>query len=236
LFSPLSEEELEELADLLMSDIATDETMVISGLDGYLTAIASAPIVLQPSEWMPGIWGPTKDDQPEFDSAELAEHVHGLIIRHFNGIINCLLDNPDIFEPLFDEFKYRSRIYIEGEMWALGYMQGIDLCRNHWQPLFDNPDGLKALRPIYLLGADEVTPEEEALTETPTQREKLSKQIPASIAWIYRFWMPYREAVFERSVAKTIQRSHPKIGRNDPCPCGSGKKFKKCCGSAATLH
>ena len=25
----------------------------------------------------------------------------------------------------------------------------------------------------------------------------------------------------------------PKVGRNDPCPCGSGKKFKKCCGSQA---
>jgi uncharacterized protein len=30
-------------------------------------------------------------------------------------------------------------------------------------------------------------------------------------------------------------RVAPKPGRNDPCPCGSGKKYKKCCG-AATLH
>lgn len=29
-----------------------------------------------------------------------------------------------------------------------------------------------------------------------------------------------------------IRREHPKIGRNDPCPCGSGKKYKKCCGAA----
>ena len=26
-----------------------------------------------------------------------------------------------------------------------------------------------------------------------------------------------------------ITRSEPKIGRNDPCPCGSGKKYKRCC-------
>jgi len=31
----------------------------------------------------------------------------------------------------------------------------------------------------------------------------------------------------------TITRDSPKIGRNDPCPCGSGKKYKKCCGAAA---
>ena len=30
----------------------------------------------------------------------------------------------------------------------------------------------------------------------------------------------------------TIRREAPKIGRNDPCPCGSGKKYKKCCGAA----
>jgi len=29
---------------------------------------------------------------------------------------------------------------------------------------------------------------------------------------------------------KPIEREEPKIGRNDPCPCGSGKKYKKCCG------
>ena len=30
----------------------------------------------------------------------------------------------------------------------------------------------------------------------------------------------------------TVRRETPKIGRNDPCPCGSGKKYKKCCGAA----
>ncbi|WP_254615567.1 SEC-C metal-binding domain-containing protein [Cupriavidus basilensis] len=42
--------------------------------------------------------------------------------------------------------------------------------------------------------------------------------------------------VHERQLATTIQRSSPKISRNDPRPCGSGMKFKKCCGAAAALH
>jgi uncharacterized protein YecA (UPF0149 family) len=33
------------------------------------------------------------------------------------------------------------------------------------------------------------------------------------------------------AVVKTIRRQTPKVGRNDPCPCGSGKKYKKCCGA-----
>ncbi|MDX2259303.1 MAG: YchJ family protein [Hyphomicrobiaceae bacterium] len=36
-----------------------------------------------------------------------------------------------------------------------------------------------------------------------------------------------------RAKPATVVREAPKVGRNDPCTCGSGKKFKKCCGSAA---
>ena len=42
-----------------------------------------------------------------------------------------------------------------------------------------------------------------------------------------------RIAVHERTVAKAMQ---PKVGRNETCPCGSGKKFKKCCGGPSNLH
>lgn len=35
----------------------------------------------------------------------------------------------------------------------------------------------------------------------------------------------------EEAEGQTVRREAPKIGRNDPCPCGSGKKHKKCCGA-----
>jgi uncharacterized protein len=123
-----------------------------------------------------------------------------------------------------------------GEMWAYGFMQGLALCRQDWQALFDDPRGPTWLNPIRLLSGDDVSEEEMTLIRTPAQREELALQIPASLAAIYRFWLPYRNAIHELQLAKTYQREHPKIGRNDPCPCGSGKKFKKCCGMASTLH
>jgi uncharacterized protein YecA (UPF0149 family) len=36
----------------------------------------------------------------------------------------------------------------------------------------------------------------------------------------------------EAGKTKPMVRSEPKVGRNDPCPCGSGKKYKKCHGAA----
>ncbi len=42
--------------------------------------------------------------------------------------------------------------------------------------------------------------------------------------------MAAQQAAAEAQRVQTIIRDHPKVGRNDPCPCGSGKKYKKCCG------
>jgi preprotein translocase subunit SecA len=45
---------------------------------------------------------------------------------------------------------------------------------------------------------------------------------------------PEATEVPDREPAKEpVRRDHPKIGRNDPCPCGSGKKYKNCCGRSA---
>ena len=92
------------------------------------------------------------------------------------------------------------------------------------------------MRPIRLLGADELTETEEALTRWPAQREEFTEQLAGSVAAIYRFWLPRRQVQHASLVASTFRREGPKPGRNDPCPCGSGKKFKKCCGTASTLH
>ncbi|WP_250478870.1 MULTISPECIES: UPF0149 family protein [unclassified Caballeronia] len=238
MMAPLSDAELDELDEFLMSDVVSDEAMMLDMLDGYLTAIVVGPTTLQPSQWLPGIWGAAADDAPQFETMEQAQRILDLILRHYNGIIWSLKGDAEAFEPFFNTTTYPEddREYIDGESWAYGFMQGIALCRSDWQPLFDDAQGEAWLRPMYLLGADEVSPDEEKLTDRPAQREDLSRSIPAGVAAIYRYWLPYRKAVSERQIATTIQRRTSKIGRNDPCPCGSGKKFKKCCGAAAELH
>ena len=58
----------------------------------------------------------------------------------------------------------------------------------------------------------------------------------AGVTGIYRYFEARR--LVERQPldsVTTFRRTAPKIGRNDPCPCGSGKKFKQCCGRK-TLH
>jgi hypothetical protein len=60
------------------------------------------------------------------------------------------------------------------------------------------------------------------------QRQKMSSQM----ALMKKYGMPPgTEDLIAASCPTPMQRESPKIGRNDPCLCGSGKKFKKCCGA-----
>lgn len=232
----LSDIEMDELDNFLMSDATSNEIMMLDCLDGFLTAIASSPVMLKPGEWLPRVWGPSEDDAPAFDSNAQAERVTSLMTRHLNAIAWNLHQDPDHFEPVFDINVYEGdeREYVDGEMWAHGYMTGINMQQEGWEALFESKHGIEMLRPIRLLGSADVSPEEEEFTKTPSQREELSKPIPASVAWIYKFWAPYRRVV-ERSKDKSLEHEIPLQGRNEACSCGSGRKFKKCCGASTAL-
>ena len=56
-------------------------------------------------------------------------------------------------------------------------------------------------------------------------REECEANLPQAVSNIYRFWVAHRSI-------RTIRHEQAKVGRNEPCPCGSGKKFKRCCGAA----
>jgi uncharacterized protein len=235
---PLSDEELDELDEFLLSDATSDETMVLEILDGYLTAIVVGPVTVMPSLWLPRVWGPTEEDAPEFETMDQAQRIMGLILRHMNGIIGSLEHDAGAHEPLIGTRldPVSQRECADGEMWAYGFMEGVALCPQDWAPLLNDSASSEAFRPIRLLGGEHLTEEEKALIQTPEQRGRLSEKIPDSLGAIHRFWLPYREAMREEPVVASASRARPKVGRNDLCPCGSGKKFKRCCGGIASAH
>ncbi len=231
----LSDREMDELDSFLMSDATSNEVMMLDCLDGFLTALVSGPVMPQPSQWLPRVWGPSVADAPAFAGEAQAERVVGLIMRHMNAIVWSLQQEPDFFEPIFDLNVYMDdeREYVDGEMWAHGYMTGINMQRGSWKALFESKHGIEMLQPIRLLGSADISLEEEELIKTPALREELSKLIPASVAWIYKLWAPQRYAAAVRATGNADGQEAPKIGRSAPCPCGSGRKFKKCCGVTA---
>ena len=235
MLGPLSEEELEGLDQFLLY-LDNDESMTLDMLDGFLHAIAIGPETVMPSQWLPMVWGQQESGgvMPPADTLEQANHLLGLVMRHFNSIVFGFGQDPKFVELLWSTTEYDDRGEFEdAEMWAYGVCQGIQLTPAAWQPLLADARGAAWFRPIGLLGQENFSPNQDELTRTPEQRQVLAKQIEDSVRRIHAFWLPMRQAVAERLQARHLST---KVGRNEPCPCGSGKKFKKCCGAPSELH
>ncbi len=227
---PLSDKEFDELDNFLMSDIVGDEGMTMDALHGYLTAIVIGPEPVPLSEWLSNVWGLDAQEEPKFNSEKQGERIINLIARFMNEVAITFEVAPKEFEPLFCVHEWNGKEVIDGEAWAWGFWEGMKLRQAGWDTLYDSPLA-PLLRPIYLLGADEITEEETLLVDDPVKCHKLAIEVEAAIPHLHQYWLTRRT-----SGVTTIRHETPKQGRNDICNCGSGKKFKKCCGTEPTLH
>jgi uncharacterized protein len=222
---PLSDKEFQELDEFLLSDRCADDGMTMDSLHGYLTAIAIGPQEIMMEEWLPKVWGSAGKAGPQFKTPKEGNRIVGLIGRFMNEIAMTFEVAPKEFEPLFCEYEHEGKKLLDGEGWAWGFWEGICLREEEWAPIWES-NLAEMITPIYLLGAEEIEEEEMALVTDPVKRHKLAIEMEAAIPHIHRFWKPLR-----KSAVVQVKNDAPKVGRNDPCPCGSGKKFKKCCGA-----
>ena len=222
---PLSDKEFNELDAFLLSDRCGDDAMTMDALHGFLTALAIGPQEVPFTEWLPRVWGATPEDAPQFKSDKEAQRITALIARFMNEVTMTFEVAPKEFEPLYVEHAFEGDTLIDPEGWCWGFWEGVELRADAWNAVWDSEAG-PLMRPIYLLGADEIEEDELAEVDDPRKAHKLALEIEANLPGIYRYWLPRRKAAVE-----TVRRDEPKVGRNDDCPCGSGKKFKKCCGA-----
>ncbi|SDF36366.1 SEC-C metal-binding domain-containing protein [Marvinbryantia formatexigens] len=132
------------------------------------------------------------------------------------GIYEQLLANPDV--EVKGTVKELAQKYDVPVLTMAGFLDGID-------------DSLKVKNPIEEM-------DEDTVVSLAFDKESLYKNmVDAKADWLYGLpaWKEIfteeklKELYKEAKRANTIVKG-PKIGRNDPCPCGSGKKYKKCCG------
>ena len=222
---PLSDKEFDELDAFLLSDRTSDDAMTMDTLHGFLTAILIGPETIMPSEWLPKVWGDDASAEPQWKNPKETERITGLIMRFMNEIAITFEVAPKEFEPLFCEAEHEGETLIDAEAWCWGFWEGMELRPGSWEAIWSS-DLAPLMRPIYLLGADEIDEKELGEVDTPVKGHKLALEIETNLPAIYKFWLPLRKAPVQ-----TLKRDEPKVGRNDDCPCGSGKKYKKCCGA-----
>ena len=231
---PLSEAELDELDEFLESDLAPDEAMDVCMLHGYLTAVAIGPVTLMPSQWLPRIWG--EAGEPAFDTLERAQHILDLIVRYYNEIVRIFMETPENFLPALYEYEEDGERTVSAEEWCIGFSLGVSLRSGDWEPLIEDDEYSGTLAPIIAFSMETAWKEVTAGRNPDEMREALIALLPTAVQAIHAYWLPFRE---KRARGLTPDSFHfggrSKVGRNALCPCGSGKKYKKCCGGARVM-
>ena len=226
----LTDAELDQLSAIL-ERFGNDRSMNLEQLDGFLAALICGPELVPPSKYLPEIWG----DHTVFQDTSSAQEFLSLIMRHWNAIADTL-NSGELYLPLLLEDENGIS---HGNDWANGFLRGMEFGREDWALLLDDEDHGGSLVAIFAL-ANEHNPDPEMRPyKHPISAERRETLIAGAVAGtrqIYRYFEEQRIS-WKRPASHddSFRRTEPKIGRNDPCPCGSGKKFKQCCGKT-TLH
>ena len=211
---------LQRLDDFLSREAVDDDAMLLSELDGFLAGLIVCPEMIAPSEWLPFVWG---EDSPVFDSQDQAQSVIDLIMWHYNDIIRQL--DHGKYRPVYG-FDIDDSIF--WEIWIEGFWRAMRLRPGAWEAFArddENEDLQRALFVLVRLGECATLPADFKPMELDEELEEIAPDIiPSEVEILHRARLE-----LATPFAKSANENLPKAGRNDPCPCGSSKKYKKCC-------
>ena len=228
-------------------------------VDGFLTALAAGPQLPLAEEWLSAMCGDAFDRafaDPESHTSALRALKTRLAVLREQLNPEVLFDQPDELRlnPLISEWSETETATLvaaqgpgadgmaemqTGAMWAVGFFDGVRAFPKLWPEPQDEESAdyyaelwsqLKAL--VLPAGSPELAehlawmfPQDEPTPATGPTRDDLIVQASYAVQDLRMFWVDNAPRPETRRVDKAP-------GRNDPCPCGSGKKYKKCHGAA----
>ena len=191
-------------------------TMRCDEVQAFMMALLSGPDALNPNDWLPEVLG----DESLFDAKERTE-IERLVIGLAADLRIKLSKKmlPDLW--LYEDAASNPDIYT----WCNAYLYALDIVPTDWFEAVDQEEFEDLFYPIMALGGiyDEERNGEVILHLTEKELAQLESELPHVLLDIYWYW----QAIINKP--QTVRREGDKTGRNDPCPCGSGKKYKACC-------
>jgi len=233
LLIPLSDADLAELDTLLDR---YPGSCAIEELDGLFCALIIGPETILPSEWLPVVLG---EEEEEGLSEEEVRRVFELLLRYWNGIEAGFREDWSgvssdegadlMYFPYLDDPTESCCPLAEG--WARGFRDGLDWLEDeYWDALEQDEECVTILNLIAAFDTGEKSPGH-PLSEK--DRDEIISLLVAGLQYLYVFWRRYLRVV---NAPREPIRADDAPGRNEECPCGSGKKYKKCCGAPEKLH
>lgn len=203
--------------------------MLLSELDGFLTGILVCPAPIAPAEWMQNVWGTDEGGVPPFDDPLDVQWFADAVMARHDEIARDLRRGK--LQPIFDIDERNGDVLWEA--WAIGFAEAVALRADAWATLLADPGldggaGGDALSRLSLLLAV-------ATDESPLDSVQIDALHDRASADLVDGVLRAQAAVRGKGGGATasVAVRPAKVGRNDPCPCGSGRKSKRCCGGEA---
>ncbi len=252
---PLGADEFDEI-DAILDELRTrcDETPQWEFCEGFMAALICCRRLILPAEYLPvllAIDGET--DAGSFAGETQLLRFTELWTRRWSEVVRALdahiesLDDAGAYQPEVMDVRGAIAALPEGEraaasdetlpsfgqVWALGFMFAVEAWPDEWQPPRDKAaaqwlDG--ALQAIVALTEDDKAVSTLSVFDGNGPPSLSLQRLNAFAAAV---WAVYDLRELWRHFGARVHTVHkePAPGRNDPCACGSGKKFKKCCGA-----
>jgi uncharacterized protein len=249
-----TEAEIEALERLCQRLAGFDDRLTMEGLDGAMSALLAGPRELTLAEARPLLLGEAweraiGDPQDESEALALLQRRWAVLQAQLKP--EPLYEEPDrlVLQPLIGVYDpaERDRLLAEGqitaeeaadwpltgEIWALGFLETVQRLPEDWMPTGLPGDAARA-RDAALDCIAALTERDPARLQAdlqrryrgrPPDRDALIDDACFAVQDLRCLWLEQRTRPAPRRIDKTP-------GRNDPCPCGSGRKFKKCHGAA----
>ncbi|HFC8510199.1 TPA: UPF0149 family protein [Neisseria subflava] len=205
------------LMELLDAKSEAHNTMRCDEVQGFMMALLSGPDALNPTNWLPEILG----EESLFDAKERTE-IERLVMAMAADMRMKLNEKilPDLW--FYEDEAGNPDFYT----WCNAYLYALDIVPTDWFEAVDQEEFEDLFYPIMALGGiyDDEENGEVILHLNEKELTQLESDLPHVLLDIYWYW----QAIINKP--QTVRRKGEKVGRNDPCPCGSGKKYKACCG------
>ena len=186
-------------------------------LEGFLTGIIVTPDLIPPSRWLSALWG--DGVEPVFNGAGQLQAVLDSVMGFHNGIIEALDAQGAAWRPMFMDADGVADLG-KADVWVHGFWRAMRLAPAAWSALAEDERTRILVEPFAAFIdtgiSDDIPP--------PSDEDRKD-----SAALIPRVFPALRKLARMRAAAQPSRTSR-KPGRNEPCPCGSGKKYKHCCG------
>ncbi len=242
--------------DTILDDLRTrfDETPQWEFCEGFLAALVCCRRVVSPTEYFSVLLDQEEDTETLLFADDVQfQRFFALWMRRWNEVASALmaevesLDDARAYQPEVMDLRGAVAALDEaqraemadapipsfGQIWAIGFMYAVESWPEEWAPPRDKEAAAvldAALECIVAVTEDDTDSPTVSVFEedgVPTVSEQRLNDFADAI------WAVYDLGQLWRHIGPRVETVHvgPKIGRNDPCACGSGKKYKKCCGA-----